>query len=347
MSQKNNSTNDLLWKVKRLIKVIDNSFKSWAKRGNTPMLSDVADSVRSWKMDLEAMTPMAKSNTPSFYNAVRSMDSAWDNRDNRKSALHYIKESMENLKQIEGELENPEFKQFHTRMSGKALFGDVAERYNSDPSVFGDLWNIRSEINGLENANPQMIDRTHINRVKSMLADVMERYPYEDNPMNINARNASRHIDLAIRYKNHPYRFTEAMKAIGGIIDDMGAYADTQYSPESYQPEIDLGANSVKSALDSLINLTYKQPFESPSNLLREMVNTSRRVKGIVDTYNDAKAKRLASNILQDLQVAKQSSESRRVKSVGFGAWDMSEIREPYQSAMNNVAILDAYISNL
>ena len=342
-----NSTNDVLWKVKRLINVMQNSVKQWTKRNNEPTLNDIAESMRTWSSDFAAIAIHTKSNVSSFQNARKTITDAWDNRDNRTKAMENIKLTLKYLKTVEKELADPEFTPSHSKIASKALFGDYASRYSSDPDVFQELWQARRAIEGLRETRHEFVDSLEVGRVKSMLDGVLERYPYDDNVMYQHATEVQRHMDVAQRYIDQPRYFYSALKSAAEIVDGMGAHADVAFSPDDYKPEAEVGKESIKAAMGVVDRLTYAQPFTNPSILLRQAVIKSTELRNEIDTYYDPKALRLADNIVSDFKQALQISSIRRVKSIGMSGWSVGEVREPYHSALTGLSRLQSYIENL
>lgn len=115
---------DADFRYRALVKGIDESLFRWGRA--QPMLGTIAESIKSWKNDLSALSYHPQFRVSAFADSLMAMDDAWENRANRSAAMKSLGDAIRYLKQV-GEQRPVETHQpGYRRNAMKALVGEEA-----------------------------------------------------------------------------------------------------------------------------------------------------------------------------------------------------------------------------
>ena len=334
-------------KLERLTQVMKQTLKTWNSPGGQPTLPDVAASMSAWKGDLQILSYHDETNGPSFQKARAKMEEAWDNRDNRDVAIETVEEALGALEGMPEEMESPEFVKSYRRRNIKSLYGEDIARYDSDPHVFGELYEIRRQVSGFSSASsPDHIDHTNLVRVKSALMDITERYD-SMNPINSYGHRAVKSLTMADNSRRQPARMRQYFSNALQALDEMGAHADLHHAPVGYKATLIDNADEALDAVEAMQDLMYTQPFYSPAEFMPKALKAVEWVIDSVEPFYDPKASRMAQAVKSLLLESNESAGSYRVKSLGFNAWQFDGVSNPFNAAVNKLDALDRHIRNL
>lgn len=109
-------------KKSQLVRGIKGDLKKWQRVGS-PRALDVANSVSGWMRDLKQLN-VAATKSYEMHNAILHLESAWENRDNPREAMKFIRDALTQLEMVDAE--HHEYEPQYRRSSTEAMYGDSA-----------------------------------------------------------------------------------------------------------------------------------------------------------------------------------------------------------------------------
>ncbi len=331
------------YKFHQLQKQIKQHYIKWTRNGY-PALSEMADSVKSWKSDADLLTINQESLTPSFQEAVLALEEAYENRDDREAVLSFIKRAMVLFNSVKEELEVPELTTATQTKTVKGLYGDFVARYHNEPNNMIDIYSISRKIKALQVSGIKT--RKNLSFVIEDIEQLAGAYtPGHPVVKMLTAAAKSLQDSLAYEGQSKPKIAQSLVDKADKYVVEAAAMINNAANTQNQRPELDsISAKSVQAELNNLLNVVTGYHFNTPNEFLPKVVKVANRVKSVIDQHYDPKSSRLIKNIISNLQLAASVSNDTSVKSIRQNGWRVEAIEAPFNIALSNIDALKTHL---
>lgn len=338
--------------TRQIIRMIQGQVKGWGTN-RIPSPSELAPHIKDWRNSLEHLKAYDQMQVPSFEKAVQSMDSAWSNRAQTKSAVKDIQDSLSYLKMAEDECEgDPAVQSAKTYKSVKStqrLFGDQDESPKSIPPAMKSLHTTKT-ILGTRLMSPQFDENDSIRIRQSIktLQMIDSTYP-EDTRVLESSRRARNYLTLAYNELNsgNQNKARARMKSALQVIDDVGAAIASRTMSTSRVPLDSQDLYEMKKQAEGIRNALARYEFEIPQRVFSVAQKSAQLLLEKTSEHTDNVARRYAETIDDTLRDALSISRRPYVKSGGLESWDDPEIDIFINKALSAVDKFNEYIGNI
>lgn len=334
------------FRFKQLVSEMNKTVKKWTRPYSEPSVADIANTMSAWRSTLKHLEAYNDIQGPGLQACIRSIAKAWDVRDNRDASLKSLQAALEALKAIEDEELDKEkaFQPIDERKSAKALWGDLMAEYTQENIYLADeVYPIRRQLYGLQNAEVNDFTDSNLRSVKSEVALLADRYQ-TDSQLGSVIHGAVQELDRAIKYQNPNHR-REAIKSAGQMIDMFAQKADNEHRPDGYKYEIS-NPSAIKEQVQKLSSMMYGYQFDTPINFLPVAISHIKSIHSYIGNFFDPKADRLARQAHEYLQGAYNVAKQPKVKSLQEQAWGTPQLQQNLDMALTKIDELNTYLSS-
>lgn len=322
---------------------VQKTVKRWGRHDVYPTLGDIANSVRKWKTTIDSLGVHDDVRSSTYNEAEENATLAFENRDDRQKALRHINRMLKAVEQLEEELETPESVATVSRVNAKAMFGAVLNHQGVDDRVIEKLYPIKRTIDGL--VADRVRDITYRSRIKSVQEQIYEIGAYygEVPMMRPTLSRIKSLIDRAVRISAAPVKSNDENRLLATLsseIDTLAIQFNGYYGVSELPEMTEANSYRVKAYISEIDDLITRQPFETPQKLTMEIGRRIKAVQTELRRFNDTTTVRTAQKVLDHLSGAYNASSAPAVKSLSLSGWQVPDVQNNYENAMDEYANL-------
>lgn len=318
------------------------TLRRWNRHDVYPTLSDISNTVKKWKSDIDTLGVHDDLRSSTYNEAQESVASAYENRDDRNKAMSLARRTYNAIEKLEEELESPDAIATSDRINAKSMFGASLHYHGVDNRVVETLHPIKRMIDGL--VADRSRDITYGSRIKTLVGNINDiGYSYYNVPtLRPTLKRIKSICDRIERLSKSPIKSSDENRLLSNLskeIDNL-AVAFNQYYGVNELPQLTPEASeSIDARIKAIYDLTTRQPFESPQSLTYKIARQLRDIRNEMVRYDNTPVKTV-DKALSFLEKAYKASSSPSVKSLFIGGWDVKDVQDSYNNAMNEVANL-------